>query len=203
MPECTKEEFRNSVAKPSERTIDWYDSYSPILDVTDLVKQVYPDTIKAALAIIGSNLDAIRLQGPYTSLPNPLPPEQIVYNWRIHGEEWERQRCPKNNRYYWVIYPAKFIAFKNIAIGLSKTVAIQGETITLTVKVPYMLTKGKTAKLEVIVAPDWAPATTKTQPITGTGSWTETTISVPITIQPTVNPGSHSVKVIIRTDLGG
>jgi len=29
-----------------------------------------------------------------------------VANWE-KGEEWERQYCPKNGKYYWVVYPCK------------------------------------------------------------------------------------------------
>ena len=206
MPECTKEEFRNGVvsgARKDPRVVDWVNSYTPVLDVTQKTRNVYSDVIKAFLAIYGDNLNAIRTQGPYTSLPSPLPDSQIIYNWRVLGEEWERQRCPKNNRYYWVIYPAKFIAFKDFTASPSKTTIIQGETITLVVKVPYMLTKGKTATLDVVVSPDWASAITRTQSLTGTGEWSQATVNVPISFPSTVSPGSHSIGVAIRIDLGG
>ena len=204
MPECTKGDFRNGMLNTYKNVaVDWVNSYTPVVDVTQKTKNVYSDVIKAFLAIYGDNLNAIRTQGPYTSLPNPMPDSQIIYNWRVLGEEWERQYCSKNRRYYWVIYPAKFIAFKDFIASLSKATAVQGETITLTVRVPYMLTKGKTATLEVVASPDWAPAITKKQSLTGTGDWSQATVNVPISIPSTVSPGNHSIKVAIRIDLGG
>ena len=107
--ECTKEEFRNGVvsgAKKDPRVVGWYDPYSPILDVTNTVKAVKANVKSAKLTIFGSNLDAIRLEGPYDSLPPALSADQVVANWE-KGEEWERQRCPKNDKYYWVIYPCR------------------------------------------------------------------------------------------------
>ena len=204
MPECTKGDYRNGMLSAYKNVaVDWINSYTPVVDVTQKTKNVYSDVIKAFVAIYGDNLNAIRTQGPYTSLPSPLPDPQIVYNWRVLGEEWERQRCSRNNRYYWVIFPAKFIAFKDFAISLSKATAVQGETITLTVRVPYMLTKGKTAKLEVVASPDWGPAITRTQSLTGTGEWSQATVNVPISIPSTISSGSHSIRVAIRVDLGG
>jgi len=107
--ECTKEEFRNGVvsgAKKDPRVVGWYDPYSPILDVTNTVKAVKANVKSARLTIFGSNLDAIRVEGPYDSLPPALSADQVVANWE-KGEEWERQRCPKNDKYYWVIYPCR------------------------------------------------------------------------------------------------
>ena len=202
--ECTKGDFRNGMLNTYKNVaVDWVNSYTPVVDVTQRTKNVYSDVIKAFLAIYGDNLNAIRTQGPYTSLPSPLPDTQIIYNWRVLGEEWERQYCSKNRRYYWVIYPAKFIAFKNFTVSLSKITVIPGETITLTIIVPYMLTKGKAATLEVVVSPDWAPAITKRQSLTGTGEWIQATINVPISVPSAISVGKHLIRVGIRIDLGG
>ena len=88
---CTKEEFRNSmVSTYRDKAIGWYNSYSPILNVTSTVRQIYPDVTKATLTIYGSNLSAIRVEGPYSYMPPALTTEIIVSNWE-RGEEWERQ----------------------------------------------------------------------------------------------------------------
>ena len=105
--ECTKEEFRNGMVKNyKDKAVGWYDPYSPILDVTNTVKAVKENVKSARLIIFGSNLEAIRVEGPYDSLPPALTAEQVVANWE-RGEEWERQYCPKNGKYYWVIYPCR------------------------------------------------------------------------------------------------
>ena len=107
--ECTKEEFRNgmvSTFSQSERLVGWYDPYSPILNVTDIVATVRKNVKSARLTIFGSNLDAIRIQGPYDTRPPTLTTDQIVANWE-KGEDWEEQYCSKNNKYYWVIYPCR------------------------------------------------------------------------------------------------
>ena len=105
--ECTKEEFRNGMIKNyKDKAVSWYDPYSPILDVTNTVKAVKENVKSARLTIFGSNLEAIRVEGPYDSLPPALTAEQVVANWE-RGEEWERQYCPKNGKYYWVIYPCR------------------------------------------------------------------------------------------------
>ena len=109
MAECTKEEFRNGMVNIYRSTaVDWADQYSPILDVTDTVRQVYPSVSKAYLAIYGNNLNTIQLKGPYDSKPPTRPPEEIVALWQ-QGQEWERQYCQRNGKYYWVKYPCKLV----------------------------------------------------------------------------------------------
>jgi len=112
---CTKEEFRHRMVNASrDRAIGWYDPYSPILDVTDVVSTVRENVKSAKLTIFGSNLDAIRVQGPYDERPPALSTEQVVSNWE-RGEEWERQYCPKNGKYYWVIYPCRLeVEYKEV-----------------------------------------------------------------------------------------
>lgn len=104
---CTKEEFRNSMVNTyRDRAVGWYDPYSPILDVTDTVRQVRENVEEARLTIFGSNLNAIRIEGPYDSLPPALTTEEIVSNWE-RGRERERQYCTRNRKYYWVEYPCR------------------------------------------------------------------------------------------------
>jgi len=107
---CTKEEFRNGMVNTyRDKAIGWKNEYSPILDVIDMVRQVKPNVIEAKLTIYGDNLNAIRVEGPYDSKPEALTTEEIVSNWE-KGEEWERQYCSRNGKWYWVIYPCKLDA---------------------------------------------------------------------------------------------
>ena len=97
-----------------DRAVYWIDSYTPILDVTSRVVNVKPYIFKAHLIIKGGDLNNIEVLGPYDSLPTKFPDGReindynIVQNWQ-YGEEWERQRCPKNDKYYWVKYPCILI----------------------------------------------------------------------------------------------
>ena len=126
--ECTKEEFRNSMINAyKDRAIYWIDSYTPILDVTSRVRNVKPYVFKAHLIIKGGDLNKIEVLGPYDSLPTKFPDGReindynIVQNWQ-YGEEWERQRCAKNNKYYWVKYPCILITIPpDLAALLSST----------------------------------------------------------------------------------
>jgi len=113
--ECTKEEFRNGMINAyKDRAVFWVDSYTPILDVTSRVTNVKPYIFKAYLIIEGGDTSKIEVHGPYDSLPTKYPDGReindynIVQNWQ-YGEEWERQRCPKNGKYYWVKYPCILI----------------------------------------------------------------------------------------------
>jgi len=200
-PECTKAEFRDGMLNTFRNVaVDWVNSYSPVLDVTQKARNVYPDVVKAFLAIYGDNLDAIRVQGPYDYRPSPLPDDQVIFNWRACGEEWERQHCTKNDKHYWVIYPAKFIAFKDISITPGSTSIIKGKPLSIAVKIPYLLTENKTATLTAIASPDWGQQASKSQKVTGTGTWTETTISLQIDTAG-ASVGSHSISVTVKVDL--
>jgi len=107
MAECTKEEFRNSmVNKYKDTAVDWADPYSPILDVTETVKKVYPNVNQALLAIYGNNPNTIQVEGPYDGMPPARPPQEIVALWE-RGQEWERQKCLRNGKWYWVKYPCR------------------------------------------------------------------------------------------------
>ena len=122
MAECTVREFRDSMAQESPRTVGWANEYSPILDVTDTVKQVLnlPGDAKVYLIIYGDDLSKIRVikvgKVTPTLYPDGRPADPNVYgveayksivaNW-IVGEEWERQYCPRDGLTYWVIYPCK------------------------------------------------------------------------------------------------
>jgi len=201
-PECTRADFRDGMLNAFRSiAVDWVNSYSPVVDVTQKAKNVYPDVLKAFLAIYGDNLDAIRVQGPYDYQPSPLPDDQVIFNWRACGEEWERQRCPRNNKYYWVVYPAKFIAFKDISVSLGTSSVTKGKPLPIAVKIPYLLTENKTATLIVTASPDWGSPVSKSQKVTGTGTWTEASADLEIdTSGATV--GDHSVAVTVKVDLG-
>ena len=107
--ECTKDDFINGMVHAAEKNpnlVGWEGKKNPKIDVTGIVKRVIPNVKKAILTIYGSKKDEIQIRGPYDKMPEKLDDESIVLNWRI-GQEWERQYCPKNKKYYWVIYPAK------------------------------------------------------------------------------------------------
>ena len=102
---CTRKEFRDSMVSTYASTaVGWANQYSPILDVTDRVAKVIEDTKKAYLTIWGDKLDKIIVLGPQTSMPGPLPDNEVIFNW-FYGFEWERQTCPRDGYVYWVGYP--------------------------------------------------------------------------------------------------
>jgi len=115
---CSRKDFRDSMVsnyKKSPLTIGWANKYSPILDVTDRVRVVFPEVKEARLTIWGDKLDQMMIIGPFIdvvetpwghfSVPLPeLPDEEIVINW-INGYEWERQTCSKDGYKYFVGYP--------------------------------------------------------------------------------------------------
>ncbi len=210
---CTKEQFRNGMVnnfKNSPQTVGWVNQYSPIVDVTQLVKQVYPDAQKAFLVIYGDDLSKIRVQGGYTSQPSPLPYSQIVYNWRVLGEEWERQYCSSDGKYYWVIYPCKVFIFRKFDITPSKTTLSPGESFSVNGTVEHITTQGKSVSFEFGVTPSWDSVlrkTTKTvtvlrkttKTVTGTGSWQTTTLSASL-LAPT-SRGSYSISAYLKVGL--
>jgi len=107
--ECTKEEFRNTMVnryKESKQLIGWYDSYSPILDVTEMVRKVYPEVTRARLTIYGSDLSKIGVIGPYDTEPPEREAVDIVNGWLMETE-YQRIRCSRNGKYYWVSFPCK------------------------------------------------------------------------------------------------
>ncbi len=200
---CTKEQFRNGMVnnfKNSPQTVGWVNQYSPIVDVTQLVKQVYPDAQKAFLVIYGDDLSKIRVQGGYTSQPSPLPYSQIVYNWRVPGEEWERQYCSADGKYYWVIYPCKVFIFRKFDITPSKTTLSPGESFSVNGTVEHITTQGKSVSFEFGVTPSWDPVLRKTtKTVTGTGSWQTTTLSASL-LAPT-SGGSYSISAYLKVGL--
>jgi len=106
---CTKEEFRNSMVKAYKNSpylVGWKNEYSPILDVTDTVRQVKGERVEKALLTIYGYTNRMAVSGPYDSKPSALSPEKIVQNWE-EGNEWERQYCSKDGKWYWVRYACK------------------------------------------------------------------------------------------------
>ena len=123
MAECTVKTFRDTMVswwKKSPKTVDWANEYSPIVDVTDTVKQVLnlPSGVKVYLTIYGDDLSKIRVikVGKVAPIlyPDGRPADPNVYgveayksavaNWLI-GQEWERQTCEEET--YWVIFPCQ------------------------------------------------------------------------------------------------
>ena len=105
---CSIERLKNGMVyqfKNSPRTVGWANATSPILDVTDIVKQVYPEVTEARLTIYG---DPNRVRVIYKSATKPpnQTVDQIVRNW-MNGVEVERQYCPDDKLYYLVQYPAR------------------------------------------------------------------------------------------------
>jgi len=112
---CTKEDFRGGMINTyKDRAVFWLDSYTPVLDVTGRVHSVKPFIIKAFLVIRSGDTDKIEVIGPYDSPPTKYPDgrdltdENVVQNWQ-NGEELERQKCARDNKYYWVKYPCQLI----------------------------------------------------------------------------------------------
>lgn len=108
MAECTIEDLIGGMvnaAKSNPRFITMVGPNTPMLDVTDIVRQVYANVEKATLTIYG---DPNRVRVIYKSSvqPSPQPVQQIVANWE-NGIEIERQVCKKDELYYLVQYPAK------------------------------------------------------------------------------------------------
>ena len=200
---CTKEQLRDGMVnnfKNSPQTVGWVNQYSPIVDVTQLVKQVYPDAQKALLVIYGDDLSKIRMQGGYTSQPSSSPSRQIVNKWMVLGEEWERQYCPSNGKYYWVIYPCKAFIFRKFDITPSKTTLSPGEVFSVNGTVEHMTTKGKSVSFECGLTPSWDYGLrSHTTTATGTGSWQTTTLSAYL-LTPT-SPGSYSISADLKVRL--
>ena len=89
----------------SPKLIGWANSTSPIIDVTDTVRKVYPDVEAARLTIYGDP-KRVRIIYKSTTRPPAQTPDQIVRNW-MRGIEIERQYCKSDNMHYLVQYPAK------------------------------------------------------------------------------------------------
>ena len=106
---CTIDDFVRSMVSnyhKNSKVVGWADNESPIVDVTDLIKRFDNSVEKATLTIYGSKKSEIKVKGPYKDKPPALTPYQIYQNWQ-KGEEWERQYCSKDKKWYWVIYPCK------------------------------------------------------------------------------------------------
>jgi len=89
----------------SPKLLGWANQTSPIIDVTDTVKQVRPDVLGARLTIYG---DPNRVRVIYKSATKPPDQtvQQIVQNW-LNGIELERQYCQADGLWYLVQYPCK------------------------------------------------------------------------------------------------
>lgn len=117
---CTIEKFRNGMVNNFKRytlTVGWFNDTSPIVDVTATVKSALnvPANNIALLIIRGDDLSKIRAVGRYPSRPTTYPDGRsasdanaVVYNW-VRGEEWERQFCEEDKKYYWVVYPCHLV----------------------------------------------------------------------------------------------
>jgi len=116
---CNAGAFRNSmVANYKEVAVDWANSYSPVIDVTNTVKKVCPKVTRALLTIYGDDLSKIKVVKVGTACPVLFPDGRpadisiyseraiwnILHNW-LAGYEFERQKCA--GEWYWVIYPCK------------------------------------------------------------------------------------------------
>ena len=91
--------------KHNPKTVGWANSTSPVVDVTDVLKQKYSNIKSAHLTIYG---DPSRVKVVYRTATQPPAQgvDQIISNWQ-RGIEVERQYCTKDHLYYLVEYPAK------------------------------------------------------------------------------------------------
>ena len=117
---CDAKVFRDSMVNRYKTVaVDWANEYSPVIDVTDLVKRVSPGVTGALLTIYGDDLAKIKLikVGAMPVLyPDGRPADVSVYgdrarwnilhNWLV-GYEFERQECADTGEWYWVVYPCK------------------------------------------------------------------------------------------------
>jgi len=118
---CDAGAFRNSmVANYKKVAVDWANSYSPVIDVTNTVKKVCPKVTRALLTIYGDDLSKIKVVKVGTACPVLFPDGRpadisiyseraiwnILHNW-LAGYEFERQKCADTGEWYWVIYPCK------------------------------------------------------------------------------------------------
>ena len=108
MAGCSVEVLVNGMVntyKNSPRLVGWANATGPILDVTDIVRQVMADVQQAYLTIYG---DPSKVRVIYKSLERPPDntTDQIVQNW-LNGIEIERQKCEADGLHYLVMYPAK------------------------------------------------------------------------------------------------
>jgi len=74
------------------------------LDVTDKVKQVYPDVESAKLTIYANDISKIIPVSVYNSTPPPRTVEEMVKGWE-NGIELERMKI--GNKYYYIEFPCK------------------------------------------------------------------------------------------------
>ena len=97
--------FKSNPRGKYYKVIGWANNYSPILDVTARVKEVYPTVQKATLTIYGD--DPLKLS--YEARDTPYPEKtsgEIVSGW-MEGYEEQRQKDPEFGLYALVRFPAK------------------------------------------------------------------------------------------------
>jgi len=82
---------------------DGGDYRKPVIDVTKVVKKVYPTTQYARLELF-LYPEKCSYKGPYDKPPKSRSPEEIVKGWQA-GYEMQRIKC--GNKYYWLIIPCK------------------------------------------------------------------------------------------------
>jgi len=101
---CTLEDFRRSYIK--------HEGHNPVFDVTDTVKQVYPDTIKATLYVYTDDINKIDVSiVSYSHEPRPFSAREKVEHW-LNGREYVRMYCSKNGRWYYIVFPCKLVIEK-------------------------------------------------------------------------------------------
>lgn len=110
MGECTINELIQGMvnaAKKNPLFLRMECDTCPVLDVTNVLRQVYSNVKYAELTIYG---DPRRVRVIYKSATRPPAQtvDQIINNWK-HGVELERQHCLNDNLYYLVQYPAKLV----------------------------------------------------------------------------------------------
>lgn len=146
---CTKEAFRDSMVNNYKgKALTWYNQYSPVIDVTNTVRQYLENVTKATLTIYGADLSAIKVIGKYDSSPDKYPNgkyadigkygsdavKNIVENW-MRGQEWERMRCSQDGEYYWVVFPCRLevesepTKIEGLQVGISPMNPQAGQTV--------------------------------------------------------------------------
>jgi len=142
MVECSVETLISGMVntyKNSPRLVRWANQTSPIIDVTDIVKQVNPDVMGAHLTIYGDP-SKVRVIYKSPSKPPDHTVDQIVQNW-MNGVELERQYCQSDGLWYLVQYPAKLtVDSKSNMIGMLK---LLGAYALILLALDYAGTRGR------------------------------------------------------------
>ena len=88
----------------------WYNNYTITLDVSDKVRQVYPDCEYAKLTIDASDVNKIIPVAEYNTNPPPRDIKDMVKGWE-QGVELERQKI--GNKYYYIAFPCRLNMKRN------------------------------------------------------------------------------------------